>query len=143
MSNFDYSEVVFAFLLAYAIFSPIVGRFIDRIGTRVGLALAVVFWSVASALHAAARGPLSLAIFRFMLGVGEAGNFPACVKIVAEQIPAESRTLATGIFNIGAGLGAIVAPPLVAWLILTWGWQAAFLVTGSFGFLCVLGWLLK
>lgn len=142
MSNLGYSEVVFAFLLAYAIFSPLVGRLIDRIGTQLGLALAVIFWSIASMLHAMAIGPLSLGLFRFLLGVGEAGNFPACVKIVAEQVPSELRALATGVFNVGAGLGAVVAPPLVVWLILRWGWQASFLATGSIGLVWVLAWLL-
>ena len=141
MSNLGYSEVLFAFILAYAIFSPIAGRFIDRIGTRLGLAYSVVFWSLASMLHAASVGPWSLGTFRFLLGVGEAGNYPACVKTVAEQVPAERRALATGVFNVGAGLGAVIAPPFVVWLILHHGWRTAFLVPGVLGFLWVLGWL--
>jgi ACS family hexuronate transporter-like MFS transporter len=142
MSNLNYSEVLIAFLLAYALFQPVMGRFIDWIGTRPGMALAAIFWSVASILHATAGSTFSFGVFRFLVGVGEAGNFPGCVKIVAEQIPAELRALATGVFNAGAGLGAIVAPPLVAWLIEIWGWQAAFLATGGIGFLWVLAWLL-
>jgi MFS transporter, ACS family, hexuronate transporter len=142
MSDFNYSEVLSAFLVSYAFFQPVMGRFIDWIGTRVGLALGVIFWSAVSMLHATARSAFSFGVCRFMLGVGEAGNLPGCVRVVAEQVPAELRSLATGIFNVGAGLGAIVAPPLVAWLITTWGWQVAFLATGSIGFLWLPAWLL-
>jgi ACS family hexuronate transporter-like MFS transporter len=142
MSNLNYSEVLFAFLLAYALFHPIMGRFIDWIGTRLGMALAIIFWSVASMLHATASGMWSFGFFRFLLGIGEAGNFPGCIKVVAEQIPADFRALATGVFNAGAGVGAIIAAPLVAWLIIISGWRATFLITGSLGFLWVLAWLL-
>ncbi|MBZ5516963.1 MAG: MFS transporter, partial [Acidobacteriia bacterium] len=142
MSNFNYSQVLFVFLFAYGLFHPVMGRFIDWIGPRLGLAFSVIFWSVASMLHATARGVFSFGVFRFLLGVGAAGNFPGCVKIVAEQIPADLRALATGVFNVGAGLGAIIAPPLVAWLVMVYGWQAPFLATGGIGFLWVLVWLL-
>lgn len=142
MSNLDYSVVLFAFLLAYALFHPVMGRFMDWIGTRLGMAFAVILWSIAGLLHATAGGIWSLGFFRFLLGVGEAGNPPGCIKVIAEQIPGELRAFATGVFNAGSGTGAIIAPPLVAWLIIISSWRAAFLITGSLGFLWVLAWLL-
>src|SRR5205807_8001852 len=133
MSNVDYSRVVFAFMLAYTIMNGVSGPLIDRLGTRLGYGLCVACWSVAAMLHAFARGAMSLGAFRFLLGIGEAGNWPGAVKVVAEWFPEHERALASGIFNSGSAAGAILAPPIVAFLLLTFGWQAAFLFVGITG----------
>jgi ACS family hexuronate transporter-like MFS transporter len=140
MSNQGYSRVVFAFLLAYTISNGLSGAVIDRLGTRLGYAICIGVWSVAAMLHALATGPLSLAAFRFLLGIGEAGNWPAGVKVVAEWFPPRERALASGIFNSGSSVGAILAPPLVAWIILHYGWRAAFLLVGVSGIAWLLIW---
>lgn len=141
MTNSDYSLIVNAFLLAYGLFHPFMGRFIDWINTRRGFAISMVAWSLAGIAHAFAGGIASFAVMRFMLGASEAGNFPAAAKTVAEWFPNKEKTVATGIFNMGAGLGAVIAPPLITFLTLTYGWRSAFLVTGSLGFIWVLAWL--
>ena len=141
MSNEDYSRVVSAFLFAYTIMNGLSGPLIDRLGTRIGYGLCVAWWSVSAALHALARGPVSLGAFRFLLGMGEAGNWPGAVKVVAEWFPENERALACGIFNSGSSVGAIVAPPLVAFLILQIGWQAAFGFVGIAGLLWLAAWL--
>jgi len=141
MSNTDYSRVVFAFLLAYMLMQSGSGRLLDRLGTRRGFSLTIAWWSVAAMLHAAANSAASLGFFRFLLGLGEAGNWPGGVKAVSEWFPPKQRAFATGLFNSGSCVGAVVAPPVVAWIALTWGWQSAFLVTGSIGFLWLALWL--
>ncbi len=138
----DYGWIVFSFQVAYAIMLTISGRVIDRLGTRVGYALTVAWWSIAAVCHTLARGAFSFGVARFFLGASEAGNAPAAIKAVGEWFPAKERALAAGIFNAGANVGAMVAPPLVAWLTLRWGWQKAFIVTGAIGFLWVIVWLL-
>src|SRR3954463_6794354 len=140
MSNQDYSRVVSAFLFAYTIMNGLSGPMIDRLGTRVGYGLCVAWWSIAAALHAFARGTLSLGIFRFLLGIGEAGNWPGAVKVVAEWFPEKERALAAGLFNSGAAVGAILAPPIVAYLIIHFGWQAAFGFVGLAGLLWLAFW---
>jgi ACS family hexuronate transporter-like MFS transporter len=140
MSNQEYSRVVFAFLLAYTIGNGFSGTVIDRLGTRLGYALCIAVWSVAAMLHALATGPAFLAGCRFLLGIGEAGNWPAGVKVVAEWFPERERALASGIFNSGSSVGAILAPPLVAWIILNSGWRAAFLLVGLCGIVWLLVW---
>jgi ACS family hexuronate transporter-like MFS transporter len=140
MSNTDYSRVLFGFMLAYTIANGISGPLIDRLGTKLGYGLFVVWWSVASALHALARGTFSLGVFRFLLGIGEAGNWPGGVKVVAEWFPAGERALASGIFNSGSAVGAVLAPPLVAWLVLAFGWPSAFVMVGASGFVWVVLW---
>jgi ACS family hexuronate transporter-like MFS transporter len=140
MSNVVYSRVVFAFLLAYTIMNGVSGPLLDRLGTRLGYALSMAWWSAAAVLHAFATGPWSLGLFRFLLGMGEAGNWPGGVKVVAEWFPVRERALASGIFNSGSAVGAIVAPPLVAWIVLEWGWPQAFVVVGTSGFLWLLVW---
>jgi ACS family hexuronate transporter-like MFS transporter len=140
-SESDYGWIVFAFQMAYAIMMIVSGGFIDWMGTRVGYALAMVWWSAAAMAHALARGALSFGAARFFLGAGEAGNFPAAIKAVAEWFPKRERALATGIFNAGSNVGAVLAPPLVVWLTLKWSWREAFLVTGSLGFLWLFLWL--
>jgi len=118
----DYGWIVFAFQLAYAIMMLVFGGVIDRLGTRIGYALALTWWSLAAMGHALARGVTSFATARFLLGAGEAGNFPASIKAVAEWFPKRERALATGIFNSGTTVGAVVAYPIVGWLFLKWGW---------------------
>jgi ACS family hexuronate transporter-like MFS transporter len=140
MSNEVYSRVVTAFLLAYTIMNGASGPLIDRLGTKVGYGHGVAWWSVAAALHALSRGALSLGIFRFLLGMGEAGNWPGAVKVVAEWFPERERALASGIFNSGSAVGAIIAPPLVAWLIIQFGWQAAFAFVGLAGLVWLVAW---
>ncbi len=140
MSNVDYSRVVFAFLLAYTIMNGVSGPLIDRLGTRLGYALCIAWWSGAAVLHAFARGALSLGAFRFLLGMGEAGNWPGGVKVVAEWFPTRERAMACGIFNSGSSVGAILAPPIVAFILLNMGWRAAFLGVGAVGFIWLLFW---
>ena len=140
MSNVEYSRVVFAFLLAYTIMNGVSGPLIDKLGTRLGYALCIAWWSVAALLHAFARGALSLGAFRFLLGMGEAGNWPAGVKVVAEWFPPRERAMACGIFNSGSSVGAILAPPVVAFILLTLGWRAAFLAVGISGLIWLLFW---
>src|SRR5882672_888679 len=140
MSNEAYGYVLAAFLLAYTISNGVSGWMLDRLGTRVGYALCMIVWSTAGLLHALTTGAWSLAGFRFLLGIGEAGNWPAGSKVAAEWFPARERALGTGIFTSGAAIGAIVAPPLVTWLVLRHGWQAAFLVIGLSGYIWLVAW---
>ena len=126
MDHQAYSHVVFAFMLAYTIGNGISGPLLDRLGTRLGFALTMGWWSAAGMLNGLARGPWSLGVFQFLLGSGEAGNWPASVKVVAEWFPTEERALASGIFNSGSAAGAILAPPMVVWLLLHYGWRQAF-----------------
>ena len=136
-----YSNIVIAFQLAYGSSLLFVGKLIDRIGTRKGFSLAVLFWSISAMAHAGARSVLQFAVARFSLGVGEAGSFPASIKAVAEWFPKKERALATGIFNSGTNVGAIVTPLVVPWLTLRFGWQMAFIATGAFGLLWIVAWL--
>lgn len=141
-SESDYGWIVFGFTLAYAIMMTASGPLIDRQGTRRGFALSVAWWSLAAMAHALARGAFSFGVARFLLGAGEAGNFPASIKAVAEWFPPKERALATGIFNAGTNVGTVVAPPVVVWMTLRWGWQSAFIFTGGLGFLWLILWLL-
>lgn len=140
MTNVAYSRVIFAFMLAYTIMNAVSGPLIDRLGTRLGYALTTAWWSAAAMLHAFARGTWSLGVCRFLLGMGEAGNWPAGVKVVAEWFPVEERAFASGIFNSGSAIGAILAPPLVVWIVLKEGWHAGFVFVGAIGLLWVLIW---
>jgi len=141
MRGVTYSRVIFAFMLAYTIMNGVSGPLIDRLGTRVGFALTTAWWSVAAMLQALAKGAWSLGLSRFLLGMGEAGNWPGSVKVVAEWFPVQERALASGIFNSGAAFGAIVTPPLVVLIVLKWGWRAAFLAVGLTGLVWVFLWL--
>ena len=141
MTNQDYGRIVFAFMLAYTIMNAISGPLIDRLGTKAGYALTVAWWSAAEILHAFASDPISLGACRFLLGLGEAGNWPAAVKVVAEWFPAEERALASGIFNSGSAVGALIAAPLVVWILLRYRWQTAFASIGALGFLWIAVWL--
>jgi ACS family hexuronate transporter-like MFS transporter len=140
MSNVEYSRVLFAFLFAYTIMNGVSGPLIDRLGTRLGYAICIGWWSAAAILHSFATGAVSLGVFRFLLGMGEAGNWPAGVKVVAEWFPERERALASGLFNSGSAVGAILAPPVVAFIILKFGWQAAFLAIGLIGFVWLAFW---
>ena len=140
-SEIDYSNIVFAFQLAYAIGYIVFGKLIDRIGARAGYALAVGIWTVAHVAHAWASSLTDFLVARFAIGLGESGNFPAGLKAVAEWFPKRERALATGIFNAGANIGAIVAPLIVPAITLTLGWRAAFLITGSFTVVWLIVWL--
>jgi len=140
MSNETYGRVLAAFLLAYTVMNGVSGPLIDRLGTRVGYALMMAWWSAAGMLHALARGPLSLGLCRFLLGMGEAGNWPAGVKVVAEWFPPKERALASGIFNSGSAIGALIAPPVVAVIVLRWGWPQAFLAVGATGLVWLAAW---
>lgn len=141
-SEVEYGYIVTAFQTAYAIGLLLFGRFIDRYGTRVGYFVAILVWSVAAMAHAAARTAFGFGVARFALGFGEAGNFPSAIKTVAEWFPKKERALATGIFNAGCNVGAVIAPAVVPWITVTFGWPAAFLATGAIGFIWVLFWIL-
>ena len=141
MDSVDYSRVVSAFLLAYTLMNGVSGPLIDRLGTRTGYALCMLWWSISSVLHVFATGVVSLGVFRFLLGMGEAGNWPAALKVVAEWFPEKERSLASGIFNSGATIGVIVAPPVIAFIVLRLGWQSAFLLIGVLGFAWLIAWL--
>jgi MFS transporter, ACS family, hexuronate transporter len=137
----DYGNLVFAFQAAYALGMVLVGRFIDRVGTRLGYALAMAFWSLASLAHGIANSFIGFAAARFVLGLGESAAFPASLKAVAEWFPKKERALATGIFNAGANLGAIATPLLVPWITVRWGWRPTFFLLGGVGFVWLALWL--
>ena len=141
MSNTDYSHVVFGFLLAYMVMQSGSGRLLDRLGTKAGFAVCIGWWSGATMLHALANSMAGLLGGRFLLGLGEAGNWPGGVKAVSEWCPPKQRAFAIGVFNSGSCFGAVLAPPVVAWLALTWGWRTAFVVAGLPGFLWLAVWL--
>ncbi|MGH9515804.1 MAG: MFS transporter [Terriglobales bacterium] len=139
-NEIDYGNLVFAFQAAYAIGMLIMGRLIDRVGTRLGYALAMAFWSLASMGHAIASSLIGFFIARSALGLGEAAVFPASIKSVAEWFPKTERSLAIGIFNAGSNAGAIITPLVVPWITVHWGWRWAFLITGSLGFAWLVLW---
>jgi len=141
ISATSYSQIVFVFMLAYTFMNGVSGRLLDWLGTRIGYSLTIAFWSGAEVLNALSSGALSLGIFQFLLGVGEAGNYPAGVKLIAEWFAPEERSFASGIFNSGASIGAILAPPLLAAIMLASGWRTAFVAIGLLGFLWLAGWL--
>ncbi len=140
MTDQTYGLIISAFMLAYTVMNGISGPILDRIGTKIGYMLSMIWWSTAGLLHAIARGPFTLGLFRFLLGMGEAGNWPAAVKIVSEWFPKKERALASGIFNSGSAIGALIAPPLVAWIVVKWGWPKAFIVVGLLGYIWVAIW---
>src|SRR6266481_2559844 len=141
-SEIDYSNLVVAFQAAYALGMVVVGRLIDKLGTRLGYALAMIFWSLASMGTALGSSLTSFAVSRVALGLGEAAVFPASIKAVAEWFPKKERALATGIFNAGTSIGAMLAPVVVPWLNTRWGWRGAFVGIGALGFVWLVFWLL-
>jgi ACS family hexuronate transporter-like MFS transporter len=140
LSNTEFGFIVSAFLFAYAIGQLIVGPVIDRLGTKRAFSLAVVAWSLAGMLCAAGRGFWSFLTYRSLLGAAEAANFPAALKSIAEWFPDADRSLAVGIVTIGPGLGAIISPPLLGFLIVTLGWPWAFILPGAAGFVWLWIW---
>jgi len=141
-SEIDYSNLVVAFQAAYALGMVVVGRLIDKLGTRLGYALAMIFWSLASMGTAIGNSLTSFAVSRVALGLGEAAVFPASIKAVAEWFPKKERALATGIFNAGTSIGAMLTPLVVPWINARWGWRGAFVGIGALGFVWLLFWLL-
>lgn len=145
--EFDWSEkefagIVMAFTAAYAVGLLISGGIIDRVGTKIGYAVAIVVWSIAGMFHALARSVFGFSIARIGLGIGEAGNFPAAVKAVAEWFPSKERGLATGIFNAGTSVGVVLALLIVPWILVHYGWQEVFWITGALGFVWLIFWII-
>ncbi len=140
-NELQYGYIIAAFQFAYAIGLLLAGGIIDRIGTRLGYALAISIWSLAALCHALVSTVLGFGIVRFFLGLGESGNFPAALKVVAEWFPKKERALATGIFNSGSNIGSIVAPLTIPWIAIHWGWRWAFVFTGVFSISWLIAWL--
>jgi ACS family hexuronate transporter-like MFS transporter len=140
-SEKDYANIVMAFTAAYALGLLVFGRIIDKIGTKMGFSISIVFWSIAACLHGVVKTTFGFGIARAALGLGESGNFPAAIKTVAEWFPKKERALATGIFNSGANIGAVFAPILVPTILALYGWQEAFIITGAIGFVWLIFWL--
>ena len=140
-NELQYSNLVNAFQGAYALGLLVAGNFIDRVGTRLGYAVAIGIWSLATIGTGFAHTVFGFSVARSALGIGESGNFPAAIKTIAEWFPRKERAFATGIFNSGANIGAVLAPILVPWLMVRYGWQSAFLVTGSLSALWIIPWL--
>lgn len=141
MDKNDYALILTFFMVGYAIGQSLFGKVFDAIGTRLGFVVAIVVWSVAVALHAAVRTVYFFGVVRFVMAIGEAGNWPGATKSNAEWFPIRERALAQGIFNSGASLGAVVSAPAVALLYLSMGWKATFVVLGGLGFLWLVPWL--
>ena len=136
----DYGYIVMAFQASYALGLVAFGRWIDRVGTKIGYAVSILIWSLAAMSHALAKSALGFAAARVALGLGESGNFPAAIKTVAEWFPKKERALATGLFNSGTNIGAVVAPLVVPWILGAYGWQEVFVITGALGLLWLLPW---
>lgn len=137
----QYSYMTTGFQVAYGIGLLTAGRLTDRLGTRKGFSIAILVWSLAAMMPGAAVGTWTFGVAMFFLGLGEAANFPACIKTVAEWFPKRERALATGLFNAGANIGAMLVPALVPWLAATFGWRGAFVATGALGFVWLAFWL--
>src|ERR1700759_5581603 len=119
----DYSKIVMAFTSAYAVGLLFFGWFVDKMGTRLGYIISIIIWSISAMLHAAVKSTFGFGIARAALGIGESGNFPVAIKTVAEWFPKKDRAFATGLFNSGSNVAAIVGPPLIAWIATSYGWQ--------------------
>lgn len=141
ITSVDYGTITMVFMLAYTVAQVGAGMWIDRFGTRRGFAYLINAWSLSALLHAFARGAASLGVFRCLLALSEAGNWPAGAKAIAKWFPARRRGFGMAVFDSGAAVGAMLAPPLVAHLAFVFGWRAAFAVTGILGFIWLLGWL--
>jgi MFS transporter, ACS family, hexuronate transporter len=141
LSSADYGMITTVFLVAYTLAQVPAGMWIDKVGTRIGFTVSIVGWSIAAILHAFVTGPISLAVTRALLGVTEAGNWPAGTKAVANWFPQQRRAFAMAMFDGGSAVGAVLAPPLVALLAVNFGWRASFVVTGVLGFVWLIGWL--
>ncbi|MBM3792828.1 MAG: MFS transporter [Acidobacteria bacterium] len=141
ISNTEYADILTAFLFPYTFMYIVSGWLCDRWGTRKALAVFMAWWSAANALHAFARTAFGLSTFRFLLGAGESGNFMAAEKAISEWFPAKERGFANGLVNAAAATGAIISPPLIAWITLRYGRRFAFLITGALGFVWLAAWL--
>lgn len=139
-SETDHGYIVTAFQIAYAIGMLACGRLLDKVGSKLGYSIAIIVWSIGATLHAAVRSVAGFGFARAVLGLGEAGNFPAAVKTIAEWFPKKDRAYATGLFNSGSTIGAIIAPIIVVGITLQWGWRWAFIITGLLGFVWVVVW---
>jgi ACS family hexuronate transporter-like MFS transporter len=142
LTDRDYGFLTGAFTGAYTVGFLAAGKFIDRFGTRIGYATAIIWWSIAAGLHAVARTPLQLGLWRALLGLGEAGNFPSAIKAVAEWFPKKDRAFATGIFNAGTNVASMIGPPVFVWMNAQYGWRASFVITAGTGLIWVVAWLL-
>ena len=138
----DYSNIVMSFSAAYAIGLLLFGKIVDKVGTKMGYTLSVVFWSIAAILHAAVKSTFGFGAVRAFLGISEAGNFPTAIKATAEWFPKKERALATGIFNSGTNIGAVIAPIIVPWILGAFGWRHAFIWTGAIGFIWLIFWII-
>src|SRR4051794_6371912 len=136
-----YADIVFYFQLAYAVGYIFFGNIVDRIGARFGYAAAFIIWTAAHMLHAVARSVTGFAMVRFMLGIGESGNFPSGLKAVTEWFPKKERAFATGLFNAGSNVGAIVTPLILPFLVAGFGWRGAFVVSGALSLVWLVAWL--
>lgn len=136
----DFAHIVMAFSAAYAIGLLVTGWFIDKVGTKIGYSISVIVWSVAGMLHAVAKSVTGFSLARLGLGIGEAGNYPAAMKAVAEWFPKKERALATGIFNAGTSVGVVVALLVAPWILVNYGWQSVFWITGAAGFVWLIFW---
>ncbi|HVW75965.1 MAG TPA: MFS transporter [Alloacidobacterium sp.] len=137
----QYGYIVSAFQFAYAIGLILAGQMVDRFGTRIGYAVVMAIWSVSAMCHSLVNSALGFGVARFFLGLGESGNFPAAIKSTAEWFPQTERSLATGIFNSGTNVGAILAPAIVPWVTIRYGWRVSFLITGAFSATWIIWWL--
>ncbi|KAA2239230.1 MFS transporter [Chitinophaga agrisoli] len=137
----DYSHIVMAFTAAYAVGLLLFGRIIDKLGSKMGYTISIAVWSIAAMLHAVVKTTLGFGIVRATLGLGESGNFPSAIKTVVAWFPKKERALATGFFDSGANIGAVLAPVIIPWLLGVYGWQAAFMITGGLGLLWLMAWL--
>jgi len=142
LTKSDYGLILNVFMVAYALGQSISGKMYDKIGTKMGYVVSIFVWSLASILHAFSRGVMSISIFRVLLGVSEAGNWPGAVKSNAEWFPVNERAIGQGIFNAGASLGSVVAPPLIAFLYIGFGWKTTFIIIGATGMLWIIPWLI-
>lgn len=142
MDKGDYALILNVFMVAYAVGQSVSGRLFDIVGTRMGYVIAIAVWGLSSFMHAFARGILSFSFFRVTLGLGEAGNWPGAVKSNAEWFPVKERAFAQGLFNSGASIGSVIAPPLIAVLWAAFGWQVTFMIVGSFGLVWLIPWLI-
>ncbi|RFZ84831.1 MFS transporter [Mucilaginibacter terrenus] len=138
----DYSRIVMAFQAFYAMGLLAFGGVIDKLGTKLGYTVSLIVWSVAAMAHALVKSTFGFGAVRAALGAGESGNFPAAIKVVAEWFPKRERALATGIFNSGANIGAVVAPVMVPWILGVYNWQMAFIITGAIGFVWLVFWVI-
>jgi ACS family hexuronate transporter-like MFS transporter len=142
LNNVQYAAITSWFLISYSVFQSVFGGIYDKYGTKRVFSFAIILWSLSAMLHSVARGFSGFAVFRFLLGIGEAGNWPGSIKAIAEWFPARQRAFGLSIVNTGAALGSVIAPPLIVFLQLQYGWKTTFIATGALGFIWLIIWLL-